>query len=160
MRREFNHLIIAVIIILNGFWNNILSQKPQQKEKDSITFKRFQSKDTLTTNTNAVLIIYSNDTFINYGIHSNKEENDQYIWYTAGICLQANDKIYLKSFEPLENQEALIADIKNSYLTNRNYGLISRYFEFVQIHYKDFLIFRDEDLVIDNNKRVVYYETP
>jgi hypothetical protein len=128
----------------------------------SQTLKPAKSKvyksTTLGVNKEAVLILYNDNTFTNYGVYSNDAEKDWYVWYTKGRCLQVGDKILFKSFDTIPDAPALIKAIKDSYLSLKEYALIRTEYEFVHLKYKDLPMFREDSLIIDGVKKITYLE--
>lgn len=148
-------MLIILVYIFNGFLNIAKSQNTARE----VTLKMYKSRDTTALNKDAVLILFSNNTFINYGIYFNKGEQDWYVWYTAGRWINSKDKVLMRTYETIENQQQLITDIKNAFQVNKSHSLIEKYYEFVQLNYRDYIVIMDDDLVVDPTKNILYFET-
>ena len=119
---------------------------------------RIYKSATQGVNKEAVLILYNDNTFVNYGIYANDMEKDWYVWYTTGRCLNVADKILFKSNDTIRDAGTLIKAIKDSYLTLKEHILISTEYEFVELRYKDLQMFREDSLIIDGTKKITYLE--
>lgn len=114
--------------------------------------------DTLSENKDDVLILFKDNTFLNYGIFNNKEEKENYIWYTSGKWIATETKLLFKSIDPVPNSDQLIKSIKNSYRKRLDHLLIENYYEFVKLNYVDHPFTKKEGKLIDESKKISYIE--
>lgn len=127
MKRHPRLIIIALLLLVIAF------KSPAQGR----VFKRFVIKDTTGINKDAVLILYDNQSFINFGIINNKAENDAYVWYAAGKWNMTDSSLSLNPQYDLFDTEFLKKDIKAYYKKRSDYRLIESYYEFVKEFYKE-----------------------
>lgn len=120
--------------------------------------KKYIIKDTLEEK-HAELILYTNGTFLNFGLVNNKQERDWYIWFTYGNYLSVSDKLILKSAnETYDMDQKMLANIKHHYIYREDYTFIKNYYEYVKEYYKDFPLMVSGNTLVDDTKEIIYIE--
>lgn len=142
---------ILTIILIN------LNATAQINKSDVI--KHFILIDSTLHNKDVHLLLFRDNTFLNYGIYDNKQENDNYVWYANGHYLMENGKILLESSKNDKKQEQFIKDIKYAYKWRKDHVLIESYLEFVVEKYREYSLVIIKNKLYDEKKRYEYIES-
>lgn len=119
--------------------------------------KKYVIKDTSNKN-DAVLILYTNGTFINFGLTKTEIQKDLSIWFTVGSFLYYEDKVLFKS-NPDESNSALILNkIKDYYNLHNNHYLIKNSHRYKREVYKDYPFMIKNNNLLDERKKIEYVE--
>lgn len=126
-----------------------------QKIHDNV-YKKYILKDTTLINKDCVLLLYNDQTFLNFGLVNNKAENDAYVWYAAGKWNKSDSTIVFNpSYDKIEI-ETLKKEIKQYYKKRSDYRLIESYYEFVKEFYKE-RRFRLNNIELEDPKKLIKY---
>ncbi|MGZ3862936.1 MAG: hypothetical protein ACXVPN_11035 [Bacteroidia bacterium] len=149
-RSFLNHHYLLLFFLIS-----YSSLRAQWDKKEIL--RNYASSDTMQNNKEARLILYKDNSFINYSIYCNPKEREWYIWYTKGKWNGSSERITLNSEDPMPNSEQLILFIKNSFKHRKDYKLINHY-EFVSIGYTDIVYNLITNKVVDPIRKVEYFE--
>lgn len=119
--------------------------------------KKYQFKDTIGKN-DAVLVLYADETFVNFGIVCNEQEKEWYVWLTSGNYLALPGKILLKSTLEINQMNPLLNNIKNYYKYRADHALIANGYEYQLETYKDLPMMVDNEKLKDLSKKIEYKE--
>jgi hypothetical protein len=119
--------------------------------------KKYVIKDSLNRN-DAVLILYTNGTFINFGLSKTETQKDLSIWYTVGSFLYYEDKVLFKSNPDEINSELILNKIKNYYNLHKDYYLIKNSHRYKREVYKDYPFTVKNNNLLDERKKIEYVE--
>jgi hypothetical protein len=119
--------------------------------------KKYVTKDTSNKN-DAVLILYNNGTFINFGLTKTEIQKDLSIWFTLGSFLYYEDKVLFKSNPDESNSELILDKIKKYYNLHKDYYLIKNSHKYKREVYKDYPFKVKNDNLIDERKKIEYVE--
>lgn len=144
-------IIFTIFLLIVSFWSF------SQISKENV-LKKYILRDSITKN-DAVLVLYTNGTFINFGLVCNDQEKEWYIWLTSGNYLSLPYKILLKSTLEVDKMNPLLQSIKNHYKYRKDHVLIANDYEFQLETYKDYNLVLSNDKLTDNSKKIVYIET-
>lgn len=142
-------LLLMLSVNLIGFAQHTMAQVQ----------KRFVVKDTTKEHKDAILILYADKTYLNFGIYNNTTENDAYIWYNCGNFENTDSTLVLKSKYEVFDQKLLLKDIKAYYKRRKDYVLIDSYYEFVKELHKVKILKPSNEEMIDDKKAIIYKET-
>jgi hypothetical protein len=152
---KFDSLAKNLIILL--FIIGYVISVNAQISNDGV-FKKYIIKDTLESK-HAVLILYSNGFFLNFGLADNKLEKGQHIWFTRGNYLIVPSKIFLRSItETLETDEKTLNSIKKYYDDCKDHAFVTTYHDYQKENYKDFSLQISDDCLIDELRKIIYVE--
>jgi hypothetical protein len=118
-------------------------------------YKKFGQTDSASLNSGAVLVLYKDNTFLNYGIFKDLVHQEVYVWYTYGNWKQESGGIVCQSVLGKHDQNVVEA-IKTAYRKRLDYRLIDTYYEFVNEKYSYYSFVLKEENVIDTNKNIEY----
>lgn len=149
--QKINKAVYILTIILFN-----LNTTAQINKSDVI--KHFILIDSTLHNKDVHLLLFKDNTFLNYGIYDNKQENDTYVWYANGHYLMENGKILLESSKNDKSQEKVIKDIKHAYKWRKDHVLIESYLEFVIEKYKEYSLVIIKNKLYDEKKKYEYIE--
>lgn len=150
--QKINKAVYILTIILFN-----LNATGQINKSDVI--KHFILLDSTLYNKDVHLLLFKDNTFLNYGIYDNKQENDNYVWYANGHYLMENGKILLESSKNDKKQEQFIKDIKYAYKWRKDHVLIESYLEFVVEKYREYSLVIIKNKLYDEKKRYEYIES-
>lgn len=131
---------------------NIFSFSQISKEE---VFKKYTLIDSISKN-DAILVLYKNGTFINFGLICNEKEKEWYIWLTSGNYLTLPDKFILNSTLEVDKMNPLLNNIKNHYKYRSDHALIVNGFEYQLETYKDLSLIMNNDKLKDFSKKIEY----
>jgi hypothetical protein len=145
------------VLCLAAFLLTIEMFHAQQNQTAAI-FKKYIVRDTSKFEKDAMLILYTNNTYLNFGIYSNQSENDSYIWYSCGTWQNTDNVLALKTKFDIFESDFLKKGIKFYYKRRKDYVLIDTYYEFVKELYKSKDLKIEKDDLIDTQKTISYLE--
>ncbi len=135
---------------LSGF-----SQDYNNKE----IYKKYAQEDTTGINRSAILVLYTDKTYLNFGIMNDRENMEMYVWYAYGDWTQKDSEILCKTHYTTVSQDKTIANIKFQYRFRPDYRLIDTYFEFAAERYTDYAMLLIKNKVVDLTKKIEYIES-
>jgi len=150
-----NHTILHILIgllLLSSF--NVLRAQATEK----VIYKKYVLKDSGLIHKSAVILFYTDSTFINFGILDNKKELDLFVWYKAGTWILKNNKPECMANEKVMPEEDLKKLVKTFYRRHKDRVLIESYYEFVHESYRNGTLTVSDEQVSDNDKKINYYE--
>lgn len=125
---------------------------------DKEVYKKYRQYDSTAVNNAGILVFYTDNTFINYGILKDLQNQEAYVWYTYGKWTMKNGEIICKTYFEAFNQKKMIDEIKASYRTRLDYRLIDSYYEFEYERYLDYSFIIMKDKAFDASKKIEYTE--
>ncbi|WP_317898008.1 hypothetical protein [Aurantibacillus circumpalustris] len=133
-------------------------EKLAAQTSESVIFKEFVLKDSSSIYKSAVILVYNDGTFLNYGIVDNKQEQDVYVWYKSGSWKSTDNGIIFSRSTSSKKAEELKQVVKREYRSHPDRVLIQGYYEFVHEKYEEgSLLIRDSEIV-DQSKKIDYVE--
>lgn len=148
---------ISKIILTVSFSLTTLGVYPQSSK---YVFKKYIQADSSAIHSAATLILYADSSFINFGILNDKENFDNYIWYTVGTWeINKEEQIICNSHFEKNSREQCIAFIKENYKKHRDHRMIENYYEFVEERFENLAFPALKNKVLDMSKKFVYAET-
>jgi hypothetical protein len=147
-----NKKVVAFLMLL--FTSGAMFSQDYDKE----VHRKFIQLDSNGVNNDALLILYADNTYVNFGIMNDPIDKEMYIWYAYGQWTQKGTEVSCKTYYNAYNQQKTIDGIKFYYRFRPNYRLIDSYFEFVCERYVNntFLVILDK--AIDLSKKIEYTE--
>jgi hypothetical protein len=130
------------------------------KDFGKTIYKKYIQSDSTEINNGAILILYTDSTFINYGILRDSKNQEAYIWYTVGKWKAKDQVIMCNSVPSLFHQHEVITEIKASYKTRIDHRLVQNYYEFVNEIYSYFPFTLNDNKAIDKIKHIEYIMEP
>lgn len=143
-----NKTIFSILFILTNLYCF------SQISKENV-FKKYVLNDSTSKN-DAVLVLYNNGTFINFGIVCNDKDKEWYIWLTSGNYLSLPEKILLKSTLEVDKMNPVLQTIKNHYKYRKDHVLIASDYESQLETYKDLPLTFDKEKLVDSSKKIEY----
>jgi len=140
---------LLVILIKGNFYGQGI---------DKEVYKKYRQSDSTAINNAGILVFYTDNTFMNYGILKDLQNQEVYVWYTFGKWTLKNSEIICKTYFEAFNQKRVIDEIKASYRSRLDYRLIDTYYEFVNERYMDYSFMMIKDKVFDSAKKIEYTE--
>jgi hypothetical protein len=97
--------------------------------------KKYVQCDSTKINNGAVLIFFTDSTFVNYGILKDLKNQEAHIWYTAGKWKTKEQTMLCTAVPGLFDRAVITNEIKMSYKTRIDHRLVQNYYEFVEESY-------------------------
>jgi len=145
MKRQ--KLILAFLFLCYSFF----SQTPKNKE----IYKEYETKTDKSGNVNAVLILYADNTFINYGAENSNNGTD--IWYTSGRWLGNNEIIMCRTNENVIDQKKLLADVADVYIFKAENSFTINNPNFRKLNYLNYTFKINEEGLSDKTVGIQYF---
>lgn len=133
---------------------NVIKSKGQNLNNHIL--KEYYITDSLNKK-DAVLILFSNDTFINFGCIKNDSLKNK-IWFSTGIYLLLPNKVLLKSNKDGPTPDNFIENIVQYYRTSSNFYIKENSTSYSFEKYNNYQINICNDLLVDINKQIKYSE--
>jgi hypothetical protein len=106
-----------------------------------------------------MLILYVDNTYLNFGIYSNEQERDAFVWYSCGTWMNSDTSIILRTKFDLFDMNYLIKGIKFHYKRRNDHILIESSYEFVKDLFKEKTLDIRHEYILDQKKNILYTET-
>jgi hypothetical protein len=145
-------LICSVAIIFIFFDINVYGQISNEG-----ILKKYVIKDSTDLN-DAVLILYKNGTFINFGLVNNKKEREWYLWFASGVYTMLPDKVILTSEPETNDYGKLVSSIKRYYILRPDHMLIETSYEQQRDSYVNYPLLTSKDGLYDAKREFMYFE--
>jgi hypothetical protein len=144
--------IIAICLILlgsTGFRSGTA--------RSSDIYKRYKIKETTAHFKDALLVLYSDHTYVNFGIIY-AGVNDIYVWHSSGSWTEQNKMMVLKKNDGIFDLELLKKDIKRYYKGGPNYRFFKQSFQYISDNFKERAFSYENSELVDNRKNISYRE--
>ena len=152
MNRKLNFKKYLVTGILCLFCLAGVNAQSANKE----VYKKYILKDSSGVNKSAIIIFYTDNTFLNFGIFDDKKALEIFVWYKEGRWSMNNNTISCSAPEKGKDTEQLKKQIKQYYKTRRDRVLIETYYEFVHEDFRDGQLSVTNEQASDSEKKIDY----
>jgi hypothetical protein len=141
---------IAIFTLSIFICNKTVAQIPHTE-----IYKKYYQTDS-TIHKAAVLILYANKTFINYGTLNDQYNTAHYVWFDYGNWSMKNSEILCNSNEKAYDRTKIINEIKFEYKERSDFELYNGYYDYVKQPYKNYSLIVIKNKAIDLNKKIEY----
>ena len=101
--------------------------------------RKYRTTDAKCVFRDRVMLLYTDNTFINYGIVNDVANLDMYIWYASGSWTLEGNRITCNARIPVLKNEEMVVFIKNEYRNHAEYPLIENYYDFLNVPLRDYV---------------------
>jgi hypothetical protein len=154
MRPISDFVKVALLLIILG----MNCEKIKANSFRSKIYKKYEIKDSNSVFKNGILILYKDNTFVNFGLSGNEKEKKGYLWYSTGTWKSNDTAIIMELDNNIFDLEDLEAGIKDYYKTKFDNWLTIAYFDYVREYYRTKWFVRKDSELLDKGKNVVYDE--
>lgn len=149
-----SNINVTIFLLLLNLTNNVYFAQID----NSKVGEHYFANDSISSNQDVHLLLFKDNSYLNYGIYVNNSESESYVWYSNGTFVKDGDKLILQSVSSTNKREQLIKDIKYSYKKRKDYVLISSEYEFANTKYENYILKTENNHVFDQKKNLDYYK--
>lgn len=144
---------LLCLMIFVSFFQECYSQ-----EKNDNIYRKYIQIDSSNYKV-SVLILYKDNTFINYGTFDDDYYNISNVWFASGKWSLKSSEISCQSISNNFSNIKLIEDIKNSYKYRFDYYLYDKKYKYIYENYSNYNFYLIKNKAIDFNKKIEYKMT-
>jgi len=137
-------------LFLMGFFYQAHSQYSKKE-----TFRAYKQNDT-TRYASSTLVLFTDDTFVNYGTFSESPDVKPYVWYTCGKWKLKNGEIVCNTSSSVFDQNQLLDIIKASIIKSTDSTLFGNQKKYVNEKYANHSFVIIKNKLYDVAKKIEY----
>ena len=118
---------------------------------------KYNREDSGDVNKDVTLLLYSDSSFFYFGIYDNKKIPDSYIWYSYGHYSSSTNNIILNSTDFSNKKDNIIQLVKGYYGKRSDHRRIENYYEFTDEIYRNYILNKNLNSIVDTKKSMEYY---
>ncbi|MES2760869.1 MAG: hypothetical protein V4677_01630 [Bacteroidota bacterium] len=116
---------------------------------------KYQQTDT-STYRESVLILYTDKTYVNFGILNVLESPENYVSFDYGNWISANSEVVCNSNPKVFSQEKVVNEIKMYYKGTLMYSPFDDYYKYAKEPHKNYSFILIKNKAIDLTKKIEY----